>query len=174
MEMHGTVAGTPGTLQHTVNSGVESFAFVPDLELDQILSVPANSVFTGDDGTSYRGCTQIIWAGTNNGGQKAAILRDIASMVDWVYPPKKYLIIGTVRSINDDLSTTYGSRFVDLRSWLISDGLEAADIQPTSDDATATSVGEIPPSLTVDGTHFTQPAYTAIGRHLAAVLKDMS
>lgn len=173
MKMHGTLAGIPGTLQHTLNSGAESFTFVPDLGQESNVVVPAHSIFSGEDGAAYRGCTQIIWAGTNNGAQKSAILRDVASMVDWLYPPKKYLIIGTVRSIKDDLSMAYGSRFVDLRSWLVSDGLEAAGIQQTPGDAAAIAAGDIPPSLTVDGTHFTQPAYTAIGHYLASVLKEV-
>jgi hypothetical protein len=174
MTMHGALAGVSGTLQHTVTSGVHSYSFVPDAATVSVVPVPAGSAFSGDQGADYRDGIQIIWAGTNNSAQTAAIERDIASMVHWMTAsPSRYLIIdGTIPAIENDLSSTYGSQFVDLRSWLISDGLAAAGITPTPDDTEAIATGNIPPSLIASQGHFTQAAYTAIGHHLAAVMKD--
>lgn len=171
MEMHGTLAGVAGILQHTVTAGASSFSFVPTAAADAAVPVPANSVFESSDGDDYRGCVQIIWAGTNNQRQKGAIVRDIASMVNNLVYPKRYLIIGTLADVQGDLAVTYGPRFVNLRAWLISDGLAAAGIDATPKDAAAIAVGDVPPSLTIDGTHFTQAAYTAIGHHVADVLR---
>ena len=173
MSMRGTLAGVSGVLQHAVKHGFESFAFVPDESPTSDVAVSANSMFSSDDGAEYRGCTQIIWAGTNDGAQKSAILHDIAGMVDWLHKPKRYVIVGTVPSVEKDLAITYGSRFVDLRSWLISDGLAATGILPTPDDAAAIAAGEIPPSLTVDGTHLTQLGYTTVGHHLASAIRKV-
>jgi hypothetical protein len=173
MKMHGAMAGASGTLQHTMTSGVESFAFVPDAAPASDVPVPAESKFSSDDGDKYRGCTQIVWAGTNNSSQTAAITRDIASMYYWLPYPKRYLIIGTIPATKDALSEAYGPNFVDLRTWLISDGLSAAGIAPTPDDTEAVTAGNIPPSLSVDGAHFTQAGYTAIGHHLASVIKNL-
>lgn len=172
-KMHGALAGVDGTLVHINKQGVPSFAFVPDHAASSAVPVPANSAFSGDDGTDLRTCMQIIWAGTNNLGNPAAIIRDIASMVEWMPHPKRYLVIGTIPNIRDELSNTYGSRFVDLRSWLVADGLAAASLSPSPKDTKAIAVGKVPPSLMVDGTHFTQAAYTAIGHYLASVIKDM-
>lgn len=178
MEMHGTLAGVSGNLQHTMSSGAEIFGFVPDRAPESVVPVPAESVFSSDiGGANYRACTQIIWAGgTNNGGgQKTAIMRDIASMVDSLSEPKKYLIVGgAVPSVRSELSIVYGSRFVDLRSWLVTDGLAAVRLPPpTPADIAAVEAGDIAPALTVDGTHFTQAAYTAIGHHLASIINGL-
>ena len=172
MEMRGTLAGAAGTLQHTVTNGASSFSFVPAAAADAAVPVPANSTFESGDGADYRGCVQIIWAGTNNRRQKDAILRDIASMVKNLVYPKRYLIIGTLAGMQGELSATYGPRFVNLRAWLISDGLAAAGIAATPEDTAAIAAGNVPPSLTTDGTHFTPAAYTAIGHHVADVLRS--
>jgi lysophospholipase L1-like esterase len=173
MKMHGTLAGVDGTLQRTVKQGDQSFAFIPDHPPAAVVSIPAKSVFSGDQGADYRDCTQIIWAGTNNKGQPAAITRDIASMVNWIAEPKRYLVVGTIPSIKEELSATYGARFVDLRGWLITDGFEALGIAPTSHDTAAIAAGKMPPSLMVDNTHFTSAAYIAIGHYFASVVKSM-
>jgi lysophospholipase L1-like esterase len=173
--MHGALAGVSGTLQHTVTPSGHAYSFVPDAAPSVTVSVPANSTFAGDQGAHYRNAIQIIWAGTNNSAQPEAIKRDIASMVNWIDPSSnRYLILGTIPEITGDLAATYGSRFVDLRGWLIANGLHASSVTPTAADAAAVAAGELPSSLTVDGTHLTQAAYTAIGHHLAAVIKGMN
>jgi hypothetical protein len=172
MKMHGTLAGVSGTLQHAMTSDGESFSFVPDAAPVSVIRVPPQSTFSGDAGDGYRDCIQLIWAGTNNSSQTSAITRDIASMVKWIADPKRYLIIGSIRSVTNELSATYGPRYIDLQSWLISDGLSAAGTSPTPGDNEAIAAGNIPPSLRAyGGGHFTQAAYTAIGHHLAAIIK---
>ncbi|WP_155926223.1 hypothetical protein [Mycolicibacterium sp. CBMA 234] len=170
LKMHGALAKVPGTLQHTLMPGVDDFSFIPDAPLDTAVPLPPGSTFAGDDGVEYRGCFEIIWAGANNQEQPAAIVRDIASMVTFLSGPPHYLIIGTIPTTSDALAKTYGPRFVDLRSWLVSDGLAAAGVAPTAADTEAVAAGIVPPSLTVDGTHFTQAAYTAVGHHLASLI----
>ena len=170
LKMHGTLAGVPGTLQHMLAPGVDDFSFTPDAPLNGALSVPPGSPFAGDEGIDYRGCFAIIWAGANNQSQPAAIVRDIASMASSLPGPSHYLIVGTIPSTNDALSKMYGPRFVDLRAWLMSDGPAAAGVLPTAADTEAVAAGMVPPSLTVDGTHFTQAAYTASGHHLASLI----
>ncbi|MDX1888194.1 hypothetical protein [Mycolicibacterium sp. 050158] len=173
MKMHGTLLDVQGTLVHTVRAGVDAFTFIPDADRTAPVQVPSGSLFKGDDGDGYRACLQIIWAGTNNSKEPAAIARDIASMVAHLKAPRRYLIVGTVPSVIDQLSAAYGLRFVDLRSWLISDGLSAAGSNPLPSDVAAVAQGDVPPSLTVDGTHFTSAAYEAIGHHLASVIETM-
>jgi hypothetical protein len=174
LTMHGTLAGVPGSLQHTITSGVESFSFVPDAAPASAVAVPAKSVFSDDEGDPYRDHFQIIWAGANDGPHLAAILRDVASMVHWLTNPRRYVVVGTIPQITSELSVAYGPHFTDLQSWLISDGLKAARITPTPQDTEAIAAGQVPPSLRLDdGIHFTQAAYTAIGHHLASVIKTM-
>lgn len=170
LKMHGVLAGVPGTLEHMRNPGVDDFSFTPDAAVDVAVPIPVGSTFSGTDGVDYRGCFDVIWAGANNWAQPAAITRDIASMVSALSTPPRYLIIGYLPATSDALAKTYGSRFVDLRGWLTSDGLAAAGVAPTPADTEAVSAGAMPPSLTVDGTHLTQAAYTAAGHHLASLI----
>jgi hypothetical protein len=174
MRMHGALSGVAGTLQHTVETGVSTFAFVPDVAPAEDVSIPPGSEFSGDDGNSYRNSFQLIWAGANNGSQTAAIIRDIASMVSWLPYPRNFLVIGTVPQVADALSAAYGLRFVDLNSWLVTHGLGAAAVSPTAADSQAMDEGKIPPSLLVDdGIHYTQAAYTAVGKYLASVIAEV-
>ncbi|SEB26694.1 hypothetical protein SAMN04488580_12224 [Mycobacterium sp. 283mftsu] len=170
LKMHGTLAGVPGTLQHMLAPAVDDFSFTPDDPADSAVPVAPGSLFAGDDGVDYRGCFAIIWAGANNPSQPAAIIRDIASMTSSLSGTSHYLIIGSIPSTNDALAKMYGPRFVDLRSWLMSEGPAATGITPTAADTEAVAAGMVPPSLTVDGTHFTQAAYTVSGHHLASLI----
>ncbi len=170
LKIHGVLAGVPGTLEHMRNPGVSDFSFTPDAPVDAVVPIPVESTFSGTDGVEYRGCFEVIWAGANNWAQPAAITRDIASMVSSLSAPPHYLIIGYLPATTDALAKTYGSRFVDLRGWLASDGLAAAGVAPTAADTEAVAAGAVPPSLTVDGTHLTQAAYTATGHYLASLI----
>ncbi len=170
LKMHGVLARVSGTLEHTLIPGVDDFSFTPDAPVDSAVPLPMGSTFTGTDGEEYRGCLAVIWAGTNNSTQPSAITRDIASMVSALSSPQHCLIIGTVPATIDYLANAYGRRFVDLRSWLVTDGLAAAGAVPTAADTEAIAAGIVPPSLTVDGTHLTQAAYTAVGHYLASLI----
>jgi len=171
MEMRGTLEGVTGSLQHSVRNNVSSFSFVPDAPPDEPVLVKPMSAFSGDEGAKYRRCVQIIWAGTNNYLQGAAITRDIASMINWMPSPRRYLIIGTISSIDHELMVAYGSRYVNLTNWLSTNGLAAAGIDPTPDDIEAMRLKQIPPSLRVDNAHLTQDAYTAVGHYISSVLE---
>ena len=172
LTMHGTLGDIPGTLIHDVDDGTESFSFTPDTAPGTNRQVPSGTAFSGDEGDGYRDCIQILWAGTNNSAQPAAIVRDIAAMVKWIPDPKRFLVVGATPETTAELKAAYGRKFVDLQGWLRSDGLTAAGITPTADDTAAIAAGEVPPSLRVDSAHFTQAAYTAIGHHLASIVKS--
>jgi lysophospholipase L1-like esterase len=92
-------------------------------------------------------------------------------MVNWIRYPKRFLVVGTIPGTRDELAEAYGTRYVDLRTWLIADGLTSAGVPATPDDIEATATDQIPPSLFGDGTHFTQAAYTAIGHYLASIVR---
>jgi lysophospholipase L1-like esterase len=171
IQLHGTLAGVAGNLQHVVTLGTHTWSFLPDAAPSSPVSVPAGTEFIGDKALGDHDALQIIWAGTNNWAQPYAIKRDVAAMVDSLPHSARYLIIGTIPQVNNDLADTYGPRFVDLYLWLSANGMAAAGItSPTADDLSAVAAGSIPPSLTVDGAHFIQAAYNAIGHHLATVV----
>jgi hypothetical protein len=173
LAMEGTLAGIPGTLYHDASTG--AWTFTRDAS-GSVTACPAATAFIGTEGVNKRADNVIIWAGTNNTSQPTAILRDIASMVDWLTPyDKRYLIIGLTtpgnESINASLAATYGNRFEDLRAYMISSGLAAAGITPTTDDTAAIAANNIPPSLMTDATHFNQAGYNVIGARFAARIR---
>ncbi len=170
LTMHGSLAGTAGTLQHTITHGVSTFAFAPDTPPSAPVSVSPGTTFSGDQGATTRDCFSIIWSGTNNSSQPGAITADIQSMVHSMTDHRRYLIVGTVPAVAGELAREYGPHFVDLRRWLVSEGLAATGVPRTPQDTAAVANDDVPPSLTVDGTHFTRAAYTAIGHHLASVI----
>jgi hypothetical protein len=75
---------------------------------------------------------------------------------------KYKLVVGA----NDQLAYELGSRFIDIRRWLIDNGLAAVGITPTAEDNAAIAGDAVPPSLTTDGVHFTTAAQTAIGTYV--------
>ncbi len=170
LKMHGTLGDIPGTLIHDVDGGAESFSFTPDTAPGTNRQVPSGTAFSGDEGDGYRGCIQILWAGTNNSAQPAAIVRDIAAMVKWIPDPSdswSSVPPGDHRRAQSRLrQKVCGPTGLAEIGW----AYRGRD-HPTADDTAAIAAGEVPPSLRVDSAHFTQAAYTAIGHHLASIVK---
>jgi hypothetical protein len=69
----------------------------------------------------------------------------------------------TIKAINASLAEAFGSRYYDLRGWLIRNGLAEAGIVPTQADTDAIAQDCIPPSLMYDNTHL-----TVVGRQIEA------
>lgn len=99
--------------------------------------------------------TTIIWAGRNNFASGATVLADIAAMVA-ALGHTRYLVLSVLNTsaeanpsvgytqitdINASLSSTYGIRYVDVRSLLVAQGAPAGGYP----DATAYA-GDYPPS----------------------------
>lgn len=168
--VHGTLSNTAGTMNYTFTRD-GSGAATP---------CPAGTPFITDHGRDARRTTQIIWAGRNN--PETGVVNEDLAMARHLSPAlKKFIVVsattasdetnGTpkhtlITGINTQLAWQFGDRYVDLRRWLIDNGLAAVGIAPTAADTTAIAGDTIPPSLTSDGVHFTSAAQTAIGTYL--------
>jgi hypothetical protein len=177
LDMHGTLAGVAGNLRHDLTN-LALFQFVPDAAPATTVSVSAATPFIGDEGAALRDRLAIIWAGQNNSDQPSAILRDIASMVAYLNPIKRFVVINytgpksIADTINPLLQAAYGRNYVDLRRFLINDALTALGMSPTGTDSSDIAAGNPPNSLTWDGTHYTQSVYNLIGQYLARVISS--
>ncbi len=106
--------------------------------------------------TSKYDMPTIIWSGHNNTSNQAQILSDIASMVS-ALSTSNYVVLSilntsiqpsgsggytTVASINSALASAYGSRFLDLRAYLVSqyDSNVAQDVTDYGNDVVPTSL----------------------------------
>ena len=122
----------------------------------------------------------IIWAGYNDIGSQtnATILANIASMVALIPAPQNFAVLSVINSggansgsanytqivaLNASLASAYGSRYLDVRSYLVS------QYNPSlSGDVTAHGVDGIPPSLLAgDGIHLNTAGYLAVATFLA-------
>lgn len=66
--------------------------------------------------------------------------------------------------MEDSLQTAFGTQYINLRKHMIENGLREADIIGTREDYDSIAKGEVPPTLMVDGTHFTPEAYAIIAK----------
>lgn len=104
----------------------------------------------------------IIWAGNNNSWDSATVISDIYQIIS-LLPHDKYVVLSLhnnafydnttqtyadVIEINNYLSNNFGDRYIDTRSYLISQ----ADINDVNDLADA-SAGVVPRSLRSDSIH---------------------
>jgi len=129
---------------------------------------------------------QIIWAGRNNFGDPTTVKSDIAAMVA-ALSHTRYFVLGILNSadstewsgtafytdittLNSDLATTYGAKFIDIRSILVNDGLAMCGITPTTQDTTDIGHDAPPQSLraTGDTLHLNSFGYAVV----ASVLRS--
>lgn len=179
----GTLAGVPGTLAKDA-SNVWTFTRTAS---GSVVPCPAGTLFVSTFVTvPYIDWITTVWLGRNNTLTPANVDRDIAAMVAVLRPiTKRFLVISVlnaqdepsgsggysqVATINSNLSTTYGASFVNLRGWLIANGLAAAGISATAGDTTAISEDRIPPSLMSDNLHLNAAGYTVTGNYIASII----
>ncbi|MEO5646115.1 MAG: tail fiber domain-containing protein, partial [Candidatus Paceibacterota bacterium] len=117
----------------------------------------------------------IIWAGRNNVTDPTQIKADIASMVA-ALTTTHYLVLGvlnnsaepsgsanynTIVQLNSDLAATYGSRFIDMRTYLVS------LYNPSLPQDVIDHNNDIPPSsLRSDTVHLTLAGYQIVAQKI--------
>lgn len=139
--------------------------------------------------TSKSTYSTIIWVGRNDVSNdytiaQTAIVNNVANMVA-ALGHTRYLILGvtnknneptgsnnlnTINTTNSALATTYGSKFIDIRAYLLTQGTG------TGQDATDVGNGIIPTSLmrTSDTTHFNEAAYIKIANKILLSISQLT
>ncbi len=122
----------------------------------------------------------IIWAGRNNHNSPATVEADIASMVAALDSNTKYIILGVTNGntetsgtsdynniiqINTYLAATYGNRFIDIRSYLVSlyNPASPQDVTDHNNDV-------IPTSLRYDWQHLNTAGYGDVANEIMTKL----
>ena len=122
---------------------------------------------------NHRDDLMIIWSGTNDTPNTTTIqnvINNIDSMIEYSSNPN-YIVIGLtskyymaeVEQVNEILSEKYGEHFLDIRTYILENGLADAEIDPTEQDETDIANGEIPSSLRSDDVHLNAEGYTIVG-----------
>ena len=82
-------------------------------------------------------------------------------------------LIPDIEPINEALAEAFGEHFLDIRSYLLENGLQDAGIEPVKKDRKNLAKGEIPSSLRVDEVHGNEAFYRIIGEQVYRKLKDL-
>lgn len=125
----------------------------------------------------------VLFAGTNLPPNKNTVgeLIDMErQMLDYL-GAERYVVIGLtskkliedVETINESLAEAFGEHFLDIRSYLLENGLQDAGIEPTKRDKKNIAKGEIPSSLRVDEVHGTEDFYRIIGERVYQKLTEL-
>ncbi|GAB2767772.1 hypothetical protein [Sinomonas soli] len=173
LAMVGTLNGIRGTL--TATGGMFTFTRASS---GDAATVPAGTPWIDEYESVRRDWNQVLWVGRNN---VTATPNDVAVYVAKMVAYQTsgdYLVLGvtnstaepsgsanytTILGINAALASAYPNNYLDIRGWLIANGLAAVSLTPTADDTTATSEDRIPPSLlAADGLHLNANGYKAV------------
>ena len=163
----GSLAGVPGTLMKNES---QEWTFTRS-GAGTATPVPAGTRFVSSFAIRARD-TLVILLGRNDvsnsvigrdGSVKDHVVGGIRRITQWAEAQAAQILVlsvltrtsepvGDVRhtqitQINEALAAEHGPRFLDLRSWLISNGLDALGLTPTSADQAAITGDTLPPSL---------------------------
>ena len=140
---------------------------------DSTVIVPNGTEIITDGMKNYnKSDILIIWTGTNddpNVNQIQEIITKQEAMIQY-NNSQKYVIIGLTNSdkdeVNNILAQHYGEHFLDIRSYLLTNGLTDAGISATDQDNLDLTNRKIPTSLRADSVHLNNFGYTIVGKQL--------
>ena len=118
----------------------------------------------------------IIWSGTNDTPDTSSVsnvINNIDAMINYSNNDK-YIIIGLtsknymseVEEVNQILANKYGEHFLDIRKYILENGLSDAGIVATAQDLEDIRNGEVPSSLRIDTVHLNAAGYTIVGEQV--------
>lgn len=188
---HGTLGGVPGVLSITkqtpgsyTHEAGDVYTFTRDTP-GSAVPMARPTPFIPDIAVAALGDIQVLWAGRNNHLDTAQVLADVKAMIRYLEAglrQPRYLVLSVINghaegtgtashtaitTINNALAAEYGSRYIDVRSWLIAYGLADAAIRATVPDTSDIAADIVPPSLRSDAVHLTPAAYTSVARQVA-------
>ena len=125
---------------------------------------------------NHRNDIMIIWSGTNdvpNSTNIQSVINNIDSMIEYSNIVD-YIVIGLtskdympeIEEVNKMLASKYGEHFLDIRKYILENGLSDAGINATAQDLENLENGEIPISLRSDNVHLNSYGYTIVGEQV--------
>ena len=176
----GTLAGVHGTL--TVEAGTSNGYTFTRTTAGSAVACPPQTPFITDDGANNRDSVCVFWTGGNHPTDGVTEFNiDMAAHLTPAH--KRFLVLSNITRSDEPQGTqgytdniieiaqgkaAFGDRYIDIRAWMIANGLDELGITPTAEDQTAIDGDTIPPSLTSDGAHFTPAAQRLVGEQIYA------
>lgn len=116
----------------------------------------------------------IFFIGQNSGyNNNHELIQQIMAMIKYT-KSKRYIIIShhkksrtnntisKMKAMEDSLSSQFGKHYINLRVYMKDSALAKLGKKATSEDIDSIKKGVVPPQLLIDGTHFTDEAYSLI------------
>ena len=75
--------------------------------------------------------------------------------------------------MEDSLSQCFGKHYVNLREYMVTNGLADAKYTATQADKDSIAKGVVPPQLLVDDCHFTTTGYNIIAKQVYERMKEL-
>lgn len=127
----------------------------------------------------------VFFMGQNGGFEDTAdLIRQYQAMIAYSRSDR-YIVIGyhkpnmvmptvqRMQEMEDSLRQAFGDHYINLRSYMVDNGLKDASLSPTPADLDAVAKGEVPPQLIPDGCHFTSVGYRLLARLVEERMKQL-
>ncbi len=140
-------------------------------------------VTTASSAEKGKGDTLVLFVGTNGPKDVDELISIQKKMIEY-NGSNNYLVVGLtyssnknneyIKSVENALQDTYGSKYLDLRAYLQSDKAFAdAGISKTSQDESDIANGYVPSSFRYDTVHYNAAGYTIAGKRIAEKLAEL-
>lgn len=168
------IAGVEGTLSYHASDNKYYFTRTVEGEAATVAEGTAVETFASTD--KKESDIIVLFAGTNLPPDKNTVgeLIDMEQkMLDYL-GTERYVVVGLtsktlipdIEPINEALAEAFGDHFLDIRKYLLENGLADAGVEPTEQDQKDIEMGEIPSSIRVDEVHGNSEFYRIIGEQV--------
>jgi lysophospholipase L1-like esterase len=172
-----TINGTSGiiTIEQDSFSSQEYTYYFNRTEPGAPVNVEDGTIMTTAAATStdIQNYIPIVFMGQNGGwgGNPEELITQIKSILNMDKWNNKYLVLGLTSGTAESsanlelaMASEFGDRYINLREYIVKNGLEQQDLDATKADMNAINKGAIPPSLLSDTIHFNSSGYKVIGQ----------
>ena len=172
-----TIGGVEGTLkvvQESYYSKEFSYQFIRSTA-GEAQTVQAGTEIVTAASSQYRDYVTIIFMGTNgNFTSPEDLIRQQRAIIDHQIANKdRFIIVGLHigwaedrKELEDAMVQAFGDKYLNLREYMSSQGMQDAGLEPTEQDVIDMLDGTTPGSLLSDGVHFKPIGYTLIANQL--------
>lgn len=176
-----TIAGVEGTLTLETKNQARTYYF-QRLSAGEAVEVEQGTQIQTASASEYQNYIHIVWLGTYDGFLNAnELVKDVRQLLArQTQNTERYLVLGpctyngnwsavggeSLNAVDSAMMQAFGSHYVNVRSYLIEDGLSDAGKSPTRQDTMNLTNGTVPDTFRSDagGADLTGKAYELIGK----------
>lgn len=154
-----TINGVEGTLTLETKNWQQSYWFQRATAGESVTVEAGTEIITAST-SAYQDYIHIVWLGTYDRLLSAGdLVQNVKQLLErQLQNPDRYLVIGPcsyggsweasrLDAIDDAMMQAFGNRYINLRQYLVTDGMRDAGFSPTAKDALNISQGNVPVSF---------------------------